>query len=51
MMRVTIETQIKRHYKDIMKQFDRKLLEALKPKNALLDLRKNNTPKLLKFNS
>ncbi|MDZ4846708.1 MAG: hypothetical protein SH857_14295 [Chitinophagales bacterium] len=37
-MRITIETQVKGHYKDIMQRFDRKLFEALKPKNADMEI-------------
>jgi ligand-binding SRPBCC domain-containing protein len=37
-MRVIIETQVKGNYKDIMSRFDRKLFEALKPKNADMEI-------------
>ena len=37
-MRVTIETTVNGNYKDIMSRFDRKLFEALKPKNAEMEI-------------
>ena len=37
-MNIQLKTKVRGHYKDIMRQFDRKLFEALKPANADMEI-------------
>lgn len=37
-MNIQLKTKVKGNYKDIMRQFDRKLFEALKPKQAKMEI-------------
>ncbi len=37
-MNIQLKTMVKGNYKDIMRQFDRKLFEALKPANAEMEI-------------
>jgi len=37
-MNIKIQTKVEGNYKDIIRQFDRQLFEALKPKNAKMEI-------------